>query len=62
VIRLAQIYDSTGINRYNPNEMMGWRAAPGLVKIMLSSLMLLLKVDPTFIPHRFWILDFRIRI
>jgi hypothetical protein len=34
----------------------------GLVKIMLSFTLLLLKSDLTFIPHRFGILDFRIRI
>jgi hypothetical protein len=33
--------------------------AVGVVKIMLSLAMLLLIIDPTFIPHRFGILDFR---
>jgi len=35
---------------------------PGVVKIMLSFALLLLKSDPTFIPYKFWILDFRIWI
>ncbi len=34
----------------------------GLVKIILSIALLLLIIDPTFIPQRFGILDFRIWI
>jgi hypothetical protein len=33
-----------------------------LVKIMLSFALLLLKRDPTFIAHKFWILEFGFKV
>ena len=41
--------------------MMGyiWLPMPGMVKIMRSIAMFLLTINPTFIPPRFAILDFR---
>jgi len=36
-----------------------WRLRGGMVNIMLSFALLLLKSDPNYIPHEFWILDLR---
>jgi hypothetical protein len=43
-------------------EQVEGRAPPGLVKIMLSFAMLLLIIEPTFIPHRFGILEFGFKV
>jgi len=35
--------------------LLSGRILGGLAKTMLSSALLLLKIDTTFIPHKFWI-------
>jgi len=52
-----QVEEDSAIIKKAVGDLNAW-----LVEIMLSFSMLLIIVDPTFIPHRYGILDFRIRI